>query len=135
MARHPGDMKAVSDIVKQLDELEPNILEQIAAKATELRQAKLHAAKQAFVERVRKEAEEAGVSLSELSGLLLPPVGRRQPTRARGQGVVPVKYRDGDRSWSGRGKTPAWLVQRETEGRKREGFLVDGGGNGEGSAG
>ena len=37
------------------------------------------------------------------------------------------RYRDGDRSWAGRGKTPAWLLQLEGEGKSREQFRVGGG--------
>jgi DNA-binding protein H-NS len=35
-----------------------------------------------------------------------------------------VKYRDGDNTWAGRGKRPAWLNERLASGAKLEDFLV-----------
>lgn len=41
------------------------------------------------------------------------------------RGAVAIKYRD-DRgnTWTGRGKTPRWLVEAEKTGAKREAFLI-----------
>jgi DNA-binding protein H-NS len=35
-----------------------------------------------------------------------------------------VKYRDGDKTWVGRGKRPAWLNERLASGAKLEDFLA-----------
>jgi DNA-binding protein H-NS len=83
---------------------------------------------------VREEAAQLDL---DPSTLFAPPSAapRKQAARKRGKGVVADKYRHEDRAWSGRGKTPAWLSQLEAEGKNREQFRVDAGGNGEGSAG
>jgi len=40
-------------------------------------------------------------------------------------GPAPIKYRDRKgNTWSGRGKTPRWLVAAEKAGKKRESFVV-----------
>jgi DNA-binding protein H-NS len=39
--------------------------------------------------------------------------------------TVAVKYRDSaGNTWSGRGRTPTWLVAAEAAGKKRESFLL-----------
>lgn len=49
----------------------------------------------------------------------------RPETSRRKLGPAPIKYRDRKgNSWSGRGKTPRWLVVAEEAGKKRESFLV-----------
>lgn len=37
---------------------------------------------------------------------------------------VPIKYRDGDHAWSGRGKRPRWLIERVAAGANPEDFRV-----------
>jgi DNA-binding protein H-NS len=41
-------------------------------------------------------------------------------------GVVPAKYRspDGKNEWSGRGKTPAWVIEYEATGKSRDDLLI-----------
>jgi DNA-binding protein H-NS len=39
-------------------------------------------------------------------------------------GKVAVKYKHGSDTWTGRGRTPRWLVALEKDGRKREEFRV-----------
>ncbi len=47
-----------------------------------------------------------------------------KPRKARGK--VAVKYRDGNgNTWTGRGKTPRWLIEAETSGANRESFKVN----------
>ena len=48
--------------------------------------------------------------------------GRKRSTAGR---PVPVKYRDEKgNTWTGRGRSPLWLVAAEKSGKKRESFLV-----------
>src|SRR6476469_1966259 len=64
-----------------------------------------------------------GLSLDDLQravGLSNGKSGRRGPKRK-----VAVKYADGKgNKWTGRGRTPLWLVAAEKAGRKRDSFLV-----------
>src|SRR5699024_810594 len=50
--------------------------------------------------------------------------GRRSSGRSRTP--LPPKYRDpvSGKGWSGRGRTPGWLVELERQGRNREEFLI-----------
>lgn len=50
--------------------------------------------------------------------------GRRGAGRSRTP--LPAKYRDpaSGKGWSGRGRTPGWLVQLENQGRSRDEFLI-----------
>jgi DNA-binding protein H-NS len=54
---------------------------------------------------------------------------RKGKSKAKGKAHkrVPVKYADDKgNTWSGRGRSPLWLVAAEKNGRKREAFLVKG---------
>jgi DNA-binding protein H-NS len=49
--------------------------------------------------------------------------GKNKRTAVRSK--VAIKYADGnDNTWTGRGRTPLWLVAAEKAGKKREAFLV-----------
>ncbi len=52
--------------------------------------------------------------------------GRKGQRRAGGRAPLPPKYRDpaSGRTWSGRGRTPGWLVEAEQAGRRRDEFLI-----------
>ena len=68
---------------------------------------------------------------------LLPPLQGRPPAakarkavagKARkSTGTVPPKYRDPESgaTWTGRGRTPVWLVKKLSEGRTREDFAIN----------
>jgi DNA-binding protein H-NS len=116
--------KAVHDIIAQLEGLEPEGLAEIAAKAQEIRQNKLTAKREEFIARMREEAAALDLVPSALASMLVPSPARSTAARKKGNGVLPPKYRDGARSWTGRGKTPSWLSQFEAEGRNRKDFLV-----------
>jgi DNA-binding protein H-NS len=48
--------------------------------------------------------------------------GKAKPSKK----TVAVKYRDSaGNSWTGRGRTPTWLVAAEAAGKKRDSFLVE----------
>jgi DNA-binding protein H-NS len=49
--------------------------------------------------------------------------GQTKPRRARAK--VAIKYRDNKgNTWTGRGKTPRWLVEAEKAGQSREAFRI-----------
>ena len=102
-----------------LDSMTVPELRALATAAAAKAQEKIQAAKQAVLDETRAKLAELGV---DFDGLLKAP----KPTR-KGKPIasVPVKYR-GPRGeeWSGRGKLPAWMVQAERQGRKREDFKV-----------
>jgi DNA-binding protein H-NS len=51
---------------------------------------------------------------------------RTSGTKATAKKAVQVKYRHPDtgETWTGRGKSPRWILAAEAEGRKRDEFLV-----------
>ncbi len=56
-----------------------------------------------------------------------PRAGKKRPLAAKAklEPKIPVKYQDGQcNQWSGRGKTPKWLVAFESVGKSREEFRV-----------
>ena len=94
--------------------------------------------KQKAIAEVRATMKKLGVSLEDLQSAA-PSRALRGPKKAekseksdKGAGTgstrppVPVKFRDpesGD-AWTGRGRTPRWLVAHEAQGRSREEFKV-----------
>lgn len=83
-----------------------------------------------------KSMQEYGVTPQELQEALARTTDRRGTRgQLRKSGAVPsakpratvaAKYRhpDSGASWSGRGKAPRWLVEAETQGRRRDEFLI-----------
>lgn len=64
-----------------------------------------------------------GLSMDDLKEAFSMSRGRNKRTGTRAK--VAIKYRDGnDNTWTGRGRTPLWLVAAEKAGKKREAFLV-----------
>ncbi len=64
-----------------------------------------------------------GLSMSDLKEAFS--LSRGKGKRGGARSTVAVKYADGnDNTWTGRGRTPLWLVAAEKAGKKREMFLV-----------
>jgi DNA-binding protein H-NS len=48
-----------------------------------------------------------------------------KPKAKKSRGVVAIKYRDDKgNTWTGRGKTPRWLVEAEKAGKSRDSFKI-----------
>jgi DNA-binding protein H-NS len=64
-----------------------------------------------------------GLSMSDLKEAFS--MSRGKSKRAVARSKVPIQYSDGNgNTWTGRGRTPLWLVAAEKAGTKREAFLV-----------
>ena len=81
------------------------------------------------IKKVKALMKKLGVTVADLTIPTAAPSkqrkksGYRRPSTGR---TVPVKYEDGKgHSWSGRGKTPRWLVEAEAAGASRDQFLVN----------
>jgi DNA-binding protein H-NS len=128
-AKSPDELPSADDIIAQLTDLDTAQLARVISAAQEQRVIKVAEARDALIARVREEAAVLGLDPADLFARQAP---ARKPTtapaasRKSGRGVVPEKYRspDGGQSWSGRGKTPAWLAELEASGRKRDDFLI-----------
>ena len=71
-----------------------------------------------------KAISKHGLSLADLNQAFGMSRGRGKRGALVGR-TVAVKYRDdAGNSWTGRGRTPLWLVAAEKAGKKRESFLV-----------
>jgi DNA-binding protein H-NS len=130
MARAPAEQKTADEIIGQLEALDASNLGRIIEAASGLRATKLAAERDAFIARVREEAAAIGFRPEDLFSPAPPAVKKASApgTRKRGIGVVPAKYRspDGQNSWSGRGKTPGWVIALEEQGISRDKLAVGG---------
>jgi DNA-binding protein H-NS len=88
------------------------------------------------IKKVHALMKKLGVTLTDLSGTAGAqgsPKGKNtagnqkravKPTK-KSAGPVPIKYRDeAGNTWTGRGKTPRWLVEAEKSGKPRESFKI-----------
>lgn len=71
----------------------------------------------AVIADIKTKMAEYGITVMDLGG----DVKKSSPRAA-----VAFKYRDvvSGNTWSGRGRTPHWLVEQVAKGRKREEFLI-----------
>lgn len=100
-----------------MDELE-QIQQQIAEltrKAQELQQQK----KSAVLEEVRAKIKAYGITARDL-GLVEVVSPSVAPTKA----PVAIKYRKGEKTWTGRGIKPKWIAEHIEQGGKLEDLLV-----------
>lgn len=73
---------------------------------------------------IKEQIEKAGLSLEEVLKPMLPNKGGKKPT-ASSRKPAAVKYKQGDYTWTGKGRAPAWIVAFEDAGGKRESLRVD----------
>jgi DNA-binding protein H-NS len=97
------------ELLKQRQALEEQIQQALASEKAQV------------IEEIRQKLVDYRIDLAELD----PARGKRgakgQDGRKTGHAAVPAKYRDpaSDKTWSGRGKPPAWIA-----GQDREKFLI-----------
>ena len=128
MPDHDVDVSAVD-----LDRMSVQQLTALITAAEAKRRDKLDDAKTALRAEVERKAAELGVSVGELFAQTEQQTATERATRGRrsrgdvgAERAVKLKYRgpNGER-WSGRGRTPRWLLAQEAEGRSREEFAVE----------
>ena len=74
------------------------------------------------VRRVKALMKKLGVSLADLAN---PSAEKRVKVVKKPSQKVAVKYRDANgNTWTGRGKTPRWMVNAEKAGNKRDQYLI-----------
>ncbi len=82
------------------------------------------------IKKVQALMKKLGVTLADLGGAASakPVAPEKAPKKARkSRGMVAIKYRDeSGNTWTGRGKTPRWLVEAEKAGKLRESFKIPG---------
>ena len=101
------------------------IQDEIAALEKELKSAKK---KSPAIAKIRKLMKDNGVTIDDLRAEPVEPAkrGRKKgAAKAAAKGKVEAKYRDATgNTWTGRGKTPRWLVDAEASGHNRSEFLI-----------
>ncbi len=87
--------------------------------------------KNAAIARVLKLMKKHGVDVADITDRKTAASAGKAPAKPKSTGAarrqsVAAKYRDAatGNTWSGRGKTPRWLAEREAEGQKREEFKI-----------
>ena len=74
------------------------------------------------VRQVKALMKKMGVSVADLAD---PSPEKRVKSNKKSSQKVAVKYRDENgNTWTGRGKTPRWMVDTEKAGNNREKYLV-----------
>ena len=89
------------------------------------------------IKKVRALMKKLGVSLSDLTAGTAESARRGRPSKTtaagsangtkprQARGKVAIKYRDDKgNAWTGRGKTPRWMVEAEKSGKTRESFKI-----------
>ncbi len=87
------------------------------------------------IRKVRALMKKLGVTVADLSetpAAKAAKSGRRRGRPKKADAAkkkpaikIPVKYRDGNgNAWTGRGKTPTWILEAEKVGKSREDFRV-----------
>lgn len=89
------------------------------------------------IKKVRALMKKLGVTVADLQGEVPSGAGKRRgrppkSAKAKGQrkskggrGKVAIKYRDEKgNTWTGRGKTPRWMVEAEKAGKSRDQFKI-----------
>ena len=116
-----------------LDGMTAQQLTALIAAAEAKRREKLDEARVALRAEMERKAAELGLSAGDLFAQTAPQETTGQGTRRRrprsdasAKRAVAVRYRGPNgEEWSGRGRTPRWLVALEAEGRNREEFAVE----------
>lgn len=99
-----------------MDELEKiqQQIEELQKKAHEIQQQK----KSAVLEEVRAKIKAYGLTAKELG------FGGVEKTEDKRSQPVPIKYRSGEQTWTGRGRKPKWLEVYLANGGKLEDIAV-----------
>lgn len=107
--------------MQELQQLQQQIAE-LQQKAKELAQKN----KAQIVADMKQQIALYGITATEL-GFTTSDSAKSSKTGKEGQERAPatIKYRDGDNTWTGRGKQPKWLVEAIANGKSKEDFLVN----------
>ena len=79
------------------------------------------------VRKVLALMKKLGVTIADIKGGADAAPAKRKPGKSSSgtRGPAPIKYKDeAGNTWTGRGKTPRWLVDAENAGKKRSQFAV-----------
>lgn len=104
-------------------------LQEIQAQIKELQQqaeALLQAERQPVIERILEDIKNFGITAKELG--FKTPKTRSKPApamEATQKSTVPPKYKQGELTWTGRGRAPKWITEYEKNGGKRSDLEIE----------
>jgi len=132
MARKPSaddnqpESTRLDAMLADLQDLDIGDLTKLIEIAQGQRETKCQAAREAFVRRVREEAEALELDPAELFKASPPPARTKANTgNGQSRGSVAAKYRGpGGETWSGRGKEPSWLTALIKQGHNKADYLI-----------
>ena len=102
--------------------------QEIQAQIKELQQqaeALLQSERQPVIERILEDIKNFGITAKELG--FKTPKTRSKPTQAVEsiqKKPVPPKFKHGELTWTGRGRTPKWIIEYELNGGKKSDLEV-----------
>ena len=114
--------KVAQEEPDQMESMSVAELNDLIGRATAARDGKIGAERQSFIDRIRAEAEGLGLSMQDL--MTQPKPVKPLKKTSNGREPATVKYRNGEQTWTGRGRLPTWLTAMEAEGHTRDEFLV-----------
>ena len=114
-------VEAVHQAPDQMNSMSVAELNNLIERATTVRDSRIGAERQVFIDRIRAEAEGLGLSMQDLA---TPP--KPEKKSAGGREPAGVKYRDPETggTWSGRGRMSTIFRERLDQGRSLDEFLV-----------
>ena len=97
-------------------------------KALQEKADRLRSGKDKGIKLVLAAMKEHGLTVADIAAVAGKPAKRGRPAGkksgpAKGRKVA-IKFKHGSDTWTGRGRTPRWLVALENAGRKRDEFKV-----------
>ena len=105
----------------QMDNMSVLELNELIERATALRDGKIGAERQAFINRIRAEAEGLGLTMQDL---IATPKPERKTAGGREPAAIKYKDRETGATWTGRGRMAKVFRERLDQGRSLEEFLV-----------
>lgn len=105
-------MDELQQIQKQIAELQ--------RKAKEIAKEK----RQPIIDRMRADIQTYGITAKELGLKSKKTSAKPTDGEVKPKGSVAPKYRQGEKTWSGRGRAPVWVVEFEKNGGKKEQLLI-----------
>lgn len=81
--------------------------------------------RQAAADKITAIAEEAGLSVAEITGLSLKPTPRAKKGKTS-RGPAKYKHPDHEKGWTGTGRSPDWMKIHVENGGNKEDFRIPG---------
>lgn len=115
--------------IEELTEVHAKLGRVIAAREAEEAEARREEAeKQAKIDAIRKQMEEAGLNVNDLAPELANQLSKSTKTSTRKRTPKPAKYTytvDGEKkTWTGQGRTPKVIQQALDKGKQLKDFLI-----------